>query len=155
MFRFLFICHGNICRSPMAQYLCDMEIKKRNLQAKIEVSSAALSREELGNGVYPPAKKILNALGINCNSHRARQITNQDFEDYDLLIVMDESNLRLIRNFKGFYSHQDKVYKLLSFAGEDRDIADPWYTGDFRQTKADLDKGLNALFDYLKEKQVV
>ena len=80
MFRILFICHGNICRSPMAQYLCDMEIKKRNLQAKIEVSSAALSREELGNGVYPPTKKILNALGINCNSHRARQITNQDFK---------------------------------------------------------------------------
>ena len=130
MQKILFVCHGNICRSPMGQYVLRHMAKEKGVDHLLQIDSVAVSREELGNPVYPPAKREMNRHGVNCDGHRARQITQADVDSYDHIYYMDASNLRYLnRLFPG----ETKFKPFL-----DRDVADPWYTGDFTQTWADI-----------------
>ncbi|HIV15395.1 MAG TPA: low molecular weight phosphotyrosine protein phosphatase [Candidatus Avisuccinivibrio pullicola] len=149
MTRVLFLCHGNICRSPMAEYMLKKIITERHLEDRLSVASAAVSEEETGNGVYPPARRVLNRMGIDCRAHRARRVSAQDFKDYDLIIAMDRSNLRWLDYIEG--TDKSRVRLLMSFTGSDADVADPWYTGDFETTRRDISAGLEGI---LKELEV-
>lgn len=146
MYRILFVCHGNICRSPMAEYIMRDMLKKRGITGAA-VASAATSTEEIGNGVHRGTAAVLKRLGIDYSAHRARQITRADFEAYDLLIGMDSANIRNMQRIAGDFSH--KIHRLLDFTDSPRDIADPWYTGDFGQTLADVQVGCGALIEWL------
>ncbi len=149
MKKILFVCHGNICRSPMAEFVMKDMVKKAGLENEFFISSAATSREELGNPVYPPARRELAAHGIACDGHAARQITRRDYDEYDLLIGMDGANLRNMgRVFGG--DPEGKICLLLDYTDHPRDVADPWYTGDFRQTWRDIGAGCSALLGVLK-----
>ena len=150
MIKILFICHGNICRSPMAEYLCRDMVQKRGLSSFFHIASAATSREEIGNGVYPPAKRKLNSVGISCSMHHARQVTKADYDSFDYLLVAERYNIpNLMPQIKDDPAH--KVYRLLDFSDHPRDIADPWYTGDFDTTYADIMEGLEGFLAYLKK----
>lgn len=136
MIRVLFVCHGNICRSPMAEFIMKKLVSDAGLAAYFQIASAATSTEEIWNGignpVYPPAKAELARHGISCEGKRARQVTRADYAEYDYLIGMDSANIRnMLRIFGG--DPEGKVAKLLSYAESERDISDPWYTGDFGQ----------------------
>lgn len=144
MTRILFICHGNICRSPMAEYVMKDLVSKAGRADEFFIASAATSREELGNGVYPPARQKLVEHGIPCAGHAARQITPKDYVNFDLLIGMDEENIRNMRRvFSG--DPEGKVSLLLDHAGRGGNVADPWYTGDFEATWRDVNDGCRAL----------
>ncbi len=144
MKRILFICHGNICRSPMAEFVMKDLVKKAGLEHQFEIASAAVSREELGNPVYPPARRKLAEHGIRCDGKTARQVTAADYAKYDHLVCMDRSNLRLLDRIIGS-DPEAKVSLLLDHAGIHRDVADPWYTGDFEATWNDVLTGCAAL----------
>ncbi len=146
--RILFVCHGNICRSPMAEFVMKDLVKRGGLQDRFEIASCATSTEELGNDVYPPAKRELERRGIPFSPRRARQMEKEDYGHYDIIAVMDSQNLRNIRPFAGDDPDR-KVRLLLSFCGEDRGVADPWYTGDFSKTYDDILRGCGALLDAL------
>lgn len=146
MIKVLFICHGNICRSPMAEYICKKMAAERGLSEEMEISSAATSREEIGNGVYPPARRKLNSVGIFCDGHHAKQVRKSDYDYYDYLIVMEQYNIRNLMRIIGS-DPEKKVYKLLDFAGSDGDIDDPWYTGDFDTTYREIVEGLEGFFE--------
>ena len=151
MIKILFVCHGNICRSPMAEFLMKELVCEKGLQNEFYIESAATSTEEIGNGVYPPVKRILKAREIDCSAKRARQMTMADYDKFDYIIGMDSANIRnLNRMLNG--DPNGKVYKFLSFAGSGRDIADPWYTGDFDATYNDVVEGCDGFLAYLKEK---
>ncbi len=138
--KILFVCHGNICRSAMAEYMFKKMVKDNCLEKEFPlIESAAVSTEELGNPVYPPARAELALHGITCQGHRARQITRSDYDRFDRIYVMDRMNLRLIRGILG-QERMDKVSMLL-----DHDIADPWYTDNFNNTYTDLLQGLTAI----------
>ena len=152
MIRVMFVCHGNICRSPMAEFVFRDLIDKKGLSDKFVVSSSATSTEEIWNGVgnpvYPPAKRVLNSRGINCEGKRAVQLKKEDYNNYDYLIGMDGANIRnMHRIFMGY--PDKKINKLLTFAGRSDDVADPWYTGDFETTYRDVSEGCNALLEYI------
>ena len=149
MYSILFVCHGNICRSPMAEYIMRDLLKKRGVEGVI-VSSAATSTEELGNSVHRGTRAVLTHLGIDCSDKRARQITRSDYEEYDLIIGMDSANIRNMRRMLG-RDPEGKIHKLLSFAGSDQDISDPWYTGDFDATWRDVLKGCEGLLKTLEQ----
>ncbi|MDO4689984.1 MAG: low molecular weight protein-tyrosine-phosphatase [Fusobacterium sp.] len=146
MIRVLFVCHGNICRSTMAESVFTHMIKKRGLENEFIIFSAGTSREEIGNPPHYGTVKKLKELNIQVVPHRATQMTKKDLEDYDYIIGMDEANIRNIEKIVGTKS--EKIKKLLSFSGLKDDIADPWYTGNFDRTYEDIEKGLN---DFLKE----
>ena len=148
MTRILFVCHGNICRSPMAEFVFRDLVKKAGLEDRFQIASAAVSREELGNPVYPPARRALAARGISCGQHRAQQITRQDYAAFDYLIGMDRGNLSGMRRVFG-EDPEGKLRLLLSFAGEDREVADPWYTDDFEAAYRDIETGCRALLAFL------
>jgi protein-tyrosine phosphatase len=143
--RIIFVCHGNICRSPMAEFIFKDKIRSRGLNEQFYVESAAVSTEEIGNSIYPPAKRCLNAHGIPFDTSKtARQITRADYDRFDLIICMDRMNLRWLK----YIIPNDpagKVRLMMSYAGQDRDVADPWYTGDFETTYRDLDLATEAL----------
>lgn len=147
MIKILFICHGNICRSPMAEFVFKDMVEKRGLADRFEIASAATSTEEIWNGVgnpvYPPAREELAKHGISCDGKRAVQLKKSDYDAYDYLIGMDYMNIKNIERMTGYQG--GKIKLLLSFAGEDRPISDPWYTGDFRKTYEDVVKGCEAL----------
>ena len=146
--RVLFVCHGNICRSPMAQMILTQLVRERSLTGYV-IDSAAVSREEIGNGVYPPARRELAAHGVPCLEHRARQITAADYDRWDYLIGMDMSNItRMLRIFGQDEAH--KVHRLLDFAGRPADVADPWYSDRFDIAYADILRGCEVLLDYLE-----
>ena len=152
MNRVMFVCHGNICRSPMAEFVFKDLINKKGLRDKFIVSSSATSTEEIWNGVgnpvYPPAKRVLNSRGINCEGKRAVQLKKEDYNNYDYFIGMDGANIRnMHRILMG--DPDKKIYKLLTFAGRSDDVADPWYTGDFETTYRDVSEGCNALLEYI------
>ncbi|WP_304507492.1 low molecular weight protein-tyrosine-phosphatase [Anaerotignum sp.] len=152
MIRVLFICHGNICRSPMAEFLFrDMLIKKR-LSQIFFVASAATSREEIGNRIYPPAKEKLSSLGIDCSEKTARQVTKKDYQDFDYLLVMEAYNTKNLMGILGD-DPKKKVYRLLDFSPRPRDIADPWYTGNFDITHTDIMEGLEAFLHFTLKKK--
>ena len=142
----LFVCHGNICRSPMAEFLFKDIIKKRNLTDHFEVASAATSREELGNPVHPGTRRKLASVGISTAGKYARQMTKADYDNYDYLIGMDSMNIRNMMRILG-EDPDGKVYRMLDFGKNPRDIADPWYTGDFEQTYRDILEGCEALME--------
>ena len=144
MTKILFVCHGNICRSPMAEFVMKDLVKQQGWERQFEIASAATSREELGNPVYPPARRKLAEHGISCDGHHARQITRADYDYYDLLIGMDSANLQNMRRAFGG-DPEGKVHLLLDYTGQARDVADPWYTGDFEATWRDVDAGCRAL----------
>ena len=145
MKRILFICHGNICRSPMAEFVMKDLVKKAGLASQFHIESAATSREEIGNTVYPPARRKLAEHGISCEGHAARQLTNRDYDEYDLLIGMDQANIRNIRRICGG-DPKGKIHLLLEYASRPgQEVADPWYTGDFEATWRDVLAGCQGL----------
>ena len=148
MIKVLFLCHGNICRSPMAEFVMKDLVKKAGLADQFYIASAATSREELGNPVYPPARRKLAEHGIFCAGKTARQMTRQDYEDYDLIVAMDRNNLRNLRRIIG-EDTDSKVSLLMAHTGRPGDVADPWYTGDFEATWQDVLEGCTALLKEL------
>lgn len=154
MIKILFICHGNICRSPMAEFILKDMVQKKGLAEQFLIASAATSTEEIWNGVgnpvYPPAKAKLAEHGIDCSGKRAVQLVRGDYEKYDYLIGMDSANIRNMLRILGG-DPQGKASKLLSFAGSERDISDPWYTGDFEATYRDVLEGCTAFLKQLEE----
>ena len=151
MYKIMFVCHGNICRSPMAEFIFKDMVKKLGRAGEFDVASSAVSTEEIWNGVgnpvYPPARTELKKHGISCEGKRAQLLTEADGEYYDLLLCMDESNVRRARKIVGA-KNAEKCKKLLDFAGGG-EVADPWYTGDFTATYQDLVKGLEGLLKTL------
>ena len=142
MHKVLFVCHGNICRSPMGQYVLQDMVKKAGLADQFQIASVAVSREELGNPVYPPARRELASHGIPCDGHRARQITQSDVDKFDHIYYMDGSNANYLRRLFG--ADAAKCRKLLF-----RDVADPWYTGDFTRTWEDITEGCENILEEL------
>ena len=150
MVKILFVCHGNICRSPMAEFVMKDLVKKAGRGAEFEIASAATSTEEIGNPVYPPARRELAAHGIGCAGHAARQLRRNDYVHYDLLIGMDGANVRNMRRMCGG-DPDGKIRLLLDFAGRPgQEVADPWYTGDFTATWRDVEAGCRGLLEQLK-----
>ena len=148
MTRILFVCHGNICRSPMAEFVMKDMVRRAGLEDEFQIASAATSSEEIGSPVYPPARRKLREHGIRCDGKTARRIKAADYEDYDLLIGMDEANMRnMARCFGG--DTEGKLHLLLGFAGREDSVADPWYTGDFEATWQDVNEGCLALLNRL------
>ena len=151
MIKILFICHGNICRSPMAEFMLKDMVDKQGLADQFQIASAATSREEIGNPVYPPAKKKLAQVGISSEGKRAVQVTEGDYDQYDYILLMDQNNQRnLKRIIQQDLAH--KIHRLLDFSGNPRNIEDPWYTGDFEKTYQDILEGCQGFLDYLTEK---
>ena len=142
MIKILFICHGNICRSPMAEFVMKDLVKKAGREQEFHIASAAVRGEELGNPVYPPARRELQKHGIRCDGHAAHQITRPELDGYDYIYYMDASNARSLRRLFG--ADGDKCRPLLS-----RDVADPWYTGDFTRTWEDILEGCTAILEEL------
>ena len=148
MIKILFICHGNICRSPMAEFVMKDMVKKRGIESEFEIASAAVSAEELGNSVYPPARRKLAEHGISCVGKTAWQMGKGAYERWDLLICMDGSNLRRMHRICGGGS-EGKMSLLLDFTDRPGDVADPWYTGDFEATWRDVNEGCEGLLRHL------
>ena len=145
----LFVCHGNICRSPMAEFVMKDMVRKRRLENRFEVASAATSREELGNPVYPPARRKLAENGIACAGHHARQMTGADYDRYDLIVCMDRNNIRNALRIAGG-DPEHKIVLLLDYADRPgEEVADPWYTGDFQATWDDIVSGCEGLLRHL------
>ena len=154
MYNILFVCHGNICRSPMAEFRMRDMIKKAGYADKIAVASAATSTEELGCSVYPPAKRKLKEHGIDCTGKIARRVTASDYGKYDLIVGMDAANMRNMRRIIG-EDRDGKYHLLLEFAGRDGDISDPWYSGDFDRAWDDIELGCRALLQYLIKSKII
>ena len=151
MIKILFVCHGNICRSPMAEFVMKDLVKKAGLESQFHIESAATSTEEIGNPVYPPARRKLAEHGIGCAGKTARQLKNKDYDQYDLLIGMDQPNFRNMHRICGG-DPDGKIHLLMEFAGRPKaEVADPWYTGDFEQTWQDVLAGCKGLLDSLRE----
>ena len=150
MIKILFICHGNICRSPMAEFVMKAMVAEAGRSDAFMIASAATSREEIGNGVYPPVRRLLASHGIDCSGKTARQLEKRDYEEYDLLVGMDNANLRNMHRICGG-DPQGKISLLLDHTNHPRDVADPWYTGDFETTWRDVQAGCRALLDKLKD----
>lgn len=151
MIRVLFICHGNICRSPMAEFLFKDMVKNRGIADRFLIASAATSNEEIGNPPHPGTRKKLASLGISCQGKRARRMTSRDFDEYDYLLGMDSWNIRNMKRFARNAQDEEKIARLLDFSEHPRDIADPWYTGDFETTYQDIMEGLEGLLRHLGE----
>ena len=149
MIKILFVCHGNICRSPMAEFVMKDIVAKAGLSAEFEIASAATSTEEIGNSVYPPARRKLAEHGISCEGKTARQLTRKDYESYDLLIAMDHNNLRNLRRMLG-EDTENKIHLLMEYTDRPGEVADPWYTGDFEETWQDVLAGCTGLLKQLQ-----
>ena len=142
MVKILFVCHGNICRSPMAEFVMKDLVRKAGAEDRFHIASAAVSREELGNPVYPPARRELQKHGISCEGHAAHQITARELQEYDDIYYMDASNARYLARMFG--AEAKKCEPLLT-----HDVADPWYTGDFKQTWEDILEGCQVILEEL------
>ena len=148
MIKVMFVCHGNICRSPMAEFVFRDMVKKAGLDREIYVASSATSREEIGNPVYPPAKRKLKEHGISCEGKRAIQITVDDYKNYDYIIAMESYNIRNMMKIIGI-DKDNKVYRLLDFTDNKKDIDDPWYSGNFDITYDEICEGSRALLKHI------
>lgn len=165
--KIVFVCHGNICRSPMAEYIMKDSASKAGLLDVLEISSAAVSYEEEGNDIYPPARRVLAEHNIPFSRHSAHRICLQEFQKADLVLVMDRSNLSLLTRIVGDYTNllpseitqklgfKSKVYRLMELCGESKDVADPWYTGDFNTTYNDIKRACESLCKVIKESDLV
>ena len=152
MIRVLFVCHGNICRSPMAEFLMKELVRQAGQAEAFCIASAATSAEELGNPVYPPVRRKLAEHGIDCTGKTARQLTRRDYEDWDLLIGMDEENMAGMRRLFGG-DPEGKLHMLLEYAGLHQGVADPWYTRDFDAAWQDVTVGCTALLNRLSRRR--
>ena len=162
MKKIMFLCHGNICRSPMAEYVMKDLVRKAGLEDQYEITSGAVSDEEWFNPIYPPAQRKLREKGIPFGDHSAHKISPAEFQAQDLVVVMDRSNLRWLTRIVGDYSLlsagdslkgsgiDGKVHMMMEFAGLSRDVADPWYTGDFEQTYRDVLAGCSGLLEKIQ-----
>lgn len=146
MIKVMFVCHGNICRSPMAEFILKNMVKEMGIEDNFEISSSATSREEIGNDMYPGAKNKLRDEGIPFSKRKARQFTKNDYEYFDHIIIMERYNFVNLCRIIGD-DPQGKVSLLLDFAGEKRDIADPWYTGNFDKTYSDIVRGCRGFIN--------
>ena len=151
MIRILFVCHGNICRSPMAEFMMKELVKEAGLDSQFHIESAATSTEEIGNPVYPPARRKLAEHGIGCAGKTARQLTVSDYSEFDLLIGMDRANLRNMHRICGG-DPGHKLHLLMDYTDRPGDVADPWYTGDFETTWRDVLTGCRGLLESCKER---
>lgn len=151
MTKILFLCHGNICRSPMAEFIMKDLVQKAGLESQFHIESAATSTEEIGNPVYPPARRKLAEHGIDCTGKTARRLENRDYDQFNLLVGMDKANLRnMYRICGGDYA--GKLHLLMEFTDRpDAEVADPWYTGDFEATWQDVLAGCRGLLDFLQK----
>ena len=149
MIKILFICHGNICRSPMAEFIMKDLVREAGLEWKFEIASAATSAEELGNPVYPPARRELAAHGISCKGKTARQLSRRDYAEWDHLIAMERYNIRNMQRIIG-EDPENKVSLLMQHAGRDEDIEDPWYSGKFSKVYDQIREGCEALLEELR-----
>ena len=150
MTRVLFVCHGNICRSPMAEFVMKDLVRKAELAEEFSIASAATSTEEIGNPVYPPARRKLAEHGIGCAGKTARQLRKSDYSMYDFLVGMDSVNLRNMRRICGG-DPENKISLLLDWTARPGDVADPWYTGDFEETWRDVLEGCSGLLAYIRK----
>ena len=148
MIKILFVCHGNICRSPMAEFVLKQKVNDLGRSHDFEIASAATSTEEIGNPVYPPVKSLLQKHGISCKGKTAQQITPADYKYYDHIIAMDNNNVRNLKLLLGDDSYK-KITLLLDYTNTPRDVADPWYTRDFEQTWNDIQRGCDGFLDSL------
>jgi len=148
MKKILFICHGNICRSPMAEFVMKRLVEEAGLTGQFEIASAATSTEEIGNPVYPPARRKLAEHGIGCEGKTARQMSRSDYQYYDYVIAMDRNNLRNLKRMFG-EDTDHKISLLMDYTLCPGDVADPWYTGDFEATWRDVSEGCKGLLEYL------
>ena len=153
MVKIMFVCLGNICRSPMAEFVFKDMVKGAGLEQEFLINSSATSTEELGNPIYPPAAATLRAHSIPFGTHRASQITRAQIEEYDYIIGMEQRNISNIMRISGG-GYADKVYRLLDFAGGG-DITDPWYSGDFERTYEDIVRGCKAFLQYIKTERKI
>ncbi len=157
MIKILFVCHGNICRSPMAEFILKKKVADRGISAQFHIASAATSTEEIWNGignpVYPPAKQELAKHGISCEGKRAVQLQKSDYDDYDYLIGMDHMNLRNMERITGHKG--GKISLLLSYCGSSADVSDPWYTSKFDVAYYDINRGCEAFLEYLCKEGIV
>ena len=150
MKRIMFVCHGNICRSPLAEFVMKDLVSKSGREKEFYIASSATSFEEEGNPIYPPVKELMRRHGVPFSEHRATRLNGDDYGKYDLFVIMDENNRRNIRRiFRD--DPEGKIHTLLSFAGESRDVADPWYYGNFEQTYNDVLTGCAALLEHLEK----
>ena len=154
MVKIMFVCHGNICRSPMAEFILKDMVKRKGLESEFLISSSATSTEEIWNGVgnpvYPPTRAVLEAHSINPDGKRAVQLTASDYDKYDLFIGMDSANIRnMKRILRG--DSDNKIRKLMEYTGSGADVSDPWYTRDFERCYNDIYKGCDALLKALTE----
>lgn len=147
--KIMFVCHGNICRSPMAEFLMKYYVDKLGLNNKYYIESCATSTEEIGNHVHYGTRKILDKYNIDYSKKTARQMTRADYDSFDLILVMDQNNIRNLRYIIGS-DNKNKVHMLLEYAGLNRDISDPWYTGNFTKTEEDILLGIKGLLKYLE-----
>ena len=147
--KILFVCHGNICRSPMAEFILKELVRRKGLSDRFEIASAATSTEEIGEDMYGPAKRCLMTNGIPFEPRAARQLRKGDGRYWDLIIGMDGANMRNIRRILGSGA-EGKIYRMMEFAGSDADVADPWYTGDFATTFDDLMAACRGLLAHLR-----
>ena len=152
MVKILFICHGNICRSPMGEFVMKDLVQKAGLQTAFHIESAATSTEEIGNGIYPPARRKLTEHGISCSGKTARQLRRDDYPKWDYLVGMDEANRRNMNRICGG-DPEGKISLLLDHTSRPREVADPWYTGDFERTWQDVLEGCTALLEEIREKE--
>ena len=153
MTKILFVCHGNICRSAMAECVMAALVRERGLEGRIAVDSAATSTEEIGNPIYPPAARKLREKGVALLPHRARRMTAADYNKYDLLIGMDDANIRSMRRIAGG-DGAGKIFRLLDFTDRPGQVADPWYTGDFEAAWRDVSDGCAALLERIEKTQL-
>lgn len=151
MISILFVCHGNICRSPMAEFVMKDLVRKRGLEEAFHIESAATSTEEIGNPVYPPARRKLAEHGISCAGKTARQLRRDDYDRFDLLIGMDGANLRNMRRMCGG-DPEGKAHLLLDFTNRPGEVDDPWYSGDFDSTWSDVMAGCEGLLKSLQDR---
>lgn len=147
----LFVCLGNICRSPMAEFIMKDLVSKAGLSSQFEIASAASSSWEIGNPVYPPAKEKLKEHGIDCSGKRARQLTRADYDSYDLLIGMDRENINDMKRICAGDS-AGKIHLLMDYSNRPGVVADPYYTHDFETTWRDIEEGCRGLLEHLKSK---
>ena len=148
MIKVMFVCHGNICRSPMAEYVLKYLVTQKGLSDCFFITSSATSTEEIGNAMHPGTKKKLTAMKIPTGSHRAKQITRKDYTDFDYIICMDRNNIRNLKRHLG-HDIDNNITTLLDYTNRPGDIADPWYTGDFDATYEDVLEGCTALLDLI------
>lgn len=143
--KIVFVCHGNICRSAMAEFVMKDEVRRTGRENEFEISSAAVSTEQIGNDMYPPAQLKLRVKGVPFTRHSAHQITRREFDEADLVVLMDASNRRILSRLIPGSDSSTKTALLMDFTGTPRDVADPWYTGDFEATYRDVLAGCRAI----------